>query len=119
MPRFRVTKISSRLTPEAAIAAPTAASFSYIAANSIAIVSKEKVDDPIFRLFYADYREEERKIARELETRADSQLEYLDEGGSYCRRRRTRNGCSSGRIWRSKDTCFRRYFRTFPTADTH
>ena len=41
---------------------------------------ERKVDDPIFRLLYADYQEEERKITRELETRADSQLEYLDEG---------------------------------------
>ena len=40
----------------------------------------DKIEDGIFRSLTAQFRKQERKIARELELRLDADLSYMDEG---------------------------------------
>ena len=44
-----------------------------------------KIDDHIFRLLYADYQEDERKVIRELKRHADAEVENLDDAVTLLR----------------------------------
>jgi DNA invertase Pin-like site-specific DNA recombinase len=44
----------------------------------------DKIEDSIFRALTAQFRKQERKIARELELRLDADLTYMDEGMRSC-----------------------------------
>jgi hypothetical protein len=74
-----------------------------------------KIDDNIFSQLVADYKQDERKITRELERRMDADHGYLDEGIRLIGIARVLGGCSRSPTGKAANGSCRCYFRTTRT----
>lgn len=54
----------------------------------------ERIEDTIFNTLTAQFREEERKVARELDPRLDADLSHMDEGAALMSISRMPSGAS-------------------------